>query len=87
MHEKKQQDKAKRNKQQGGWVGGTSLFRKVMTIDKEISESHEGGWGGVERDNERARMFAYMHIWSKTERINEGQLAIGDKRCCLHSQQ
>jgi hypothetical protein len=42
----KQQDKAKRNKQQGGWVGGTSLFRKVMTIDKEISESHEGGWGG-----------------------------------------
>lgn len=42
----KQQDNAKRNKQQGGWVGGTSLFRKVMTIDKEISESHEGGWGG-----------------------------------------
>lgn len=57
----KQQDKAKRNKQQGGWVGGTSLFRKVMTIDKEISESHEGGWG-VEREKPSVKETTSEHV-------------------------
>lgn len=35
------------NNREDGLAEQVFVFREVMTIDKEISESHEGGWGGL----------------------------------------